>query len=90
MPDIGVPESRILFLNLLSAPEGIAAFKEEFPELRIVTAFVDEGLDARKYALRHSRTRLTIDLWSQDVETSEIDILEQMIRGESSDQLETK
>ena len=47
---LGIPESRILFLNLLSAPEGIAAFKEEFPELRIVTAFVDEGLDSRKYA----------------------------------------
>jgi uracil phosphoribosyltransferase len=37
-------------LNLLSAPEGIAAFKDEFPELRIVTAFVDEGLDSRKYS----------------------------------------
>lgn len=45
----GIPESRILFLNLICAPEGIAAFKEEFPELRIVTAFVDEGLDSRKY-----------------------------------------
>lgn len=48
--DEGIPESRILFLNLLSSPEGIAAFKEQFPELRIVTAFVDEGLDSRKYA----------------------------------------
>ena len=48
--DLGIPESRILFLNLLSAPEGIAAFKGEFPELRIVTAFVDEGLDSRKYS----------------------------------------
>ena len=47
---IGIPESRILFLNLICAPEGIAAFKDEFPELRIVTAFVDEGLDTRKYA----------------------------------------
>jgi uracil phosphoribosyltransferase len=45
----GIPESRILFLNLICAPEGIAAFKEEFPELRIVTAFVDQGLDSRKY-----------------------------------------
>jgi len=44
----GIPESKILFLNLICAPEGIAAFKEEFPELRIVTAFVDEGLDERK------------------------------------------
>jgi len=46
---LGIPEERILFLNLLSAPEGIIAFKEEFPKLRIVTAFVDEGLDHRKY-----------------------------------------
>lgn len=45
---LGIPESRILFLNLICAPEGIAAFKDEFPELRIVTAFVDEGLDKRK------------------------------------------
>jgi uracil phosphoribosyltransferase len=45
---VGIPESRILFLNLICAPEGIAAFKDEFPELRIVTAFVDEGLDSRK------------------------------------------
>jgi hypothetical protein len=45
----GIPEGRILFLNLLSAPEGIAAFKREFPKLRIVTAFVDEGLDSKKY-----------------------------------------
>lgn len=44
----GIPESRILFLNLICAPEGIAAFKDEFPQLRIVTAFVDEGLDAKK------------------------------------------
>jgi len=35
-------------VNLICAPEGIAAFKEEFPDLRIVTAFVDEGLDSRK------------------------------------------
>jgi uracil phosphoribosyltransferase len=46
--NIGIPESRILFVNLICAPEGIAAFKEEFPDLRIVTAFVDEGLDSRK------------------------------------------
>jgi len=47
----GIPESRILFLNLICAPEGIAAFKDEFPELRIVTAFVDEGLDSRKFVV---------------------------------------
>jgi hypothetical protein len=51
---IGIPEERILFLNLLSAPEGIIAFKEKFPQLRIVTAFVDEGLDSRKWSPQES------------------------------------
>ena len=44
----GVPENRILFLNLISSPEGLANFAKGFPEVRIVTSFVDEGLDAKK------------------------------------------
>lgn len=32
--DRGVAEDRIIFLNLISAPEGIAKFKELFPKLR--------------------------------------------------------
>lgn len=38
----GVPEERILFLNLIASPEGIRNFSTEFPKLRVVTAFVDE------------------------------------------------
>lgn len=38
----GVPEERILFLNLISSPEGIRNFATKFPKLRVVTAFVDE------------------------------------------------
>jgi uracil phosphoribosyltransferase len=38
----GVPENRILFLNLLASPEGIENFAKRFPELRIITAFVDQ------------------------------------------------
>lgn len=45
----GVPEDRILFLNLIASPEGINSFAERFPKLRVVTAFVDQGLDAKKY-----------------------------------------
>lgn len=45
----GVPEDRILFLNLIASPEGIEAFAKKFPKLRVVTAFVDEGLDEKKY-----------------------------------------
>jgi uracil phosphoribosyltransferase len=59
----GVPEERILFLNLIASPEGAQNFAQRFPRLRIVTAFVDEGLDEKKYAftiiLPSSKTSLT-------------------------------
>ncbi|KAK4989286.1 Uracil phosphoribosyltransferase, synthesizes UMP from uracil [Elasticomyces elasticus] len=45
----GVPEERILFLNLIASPEGAANFANKFPKLRVVTAFVDEGLDEKNY-----------------------------------------
>ena len=45
----GVPEERILFLNLIASPEGAQNFADKFPRLRIVTAFVDQGLDEKKY-----------------------------------------
>lgn len=45
----GVPEERILFLNLIASPEGIKRFATKFPKLRVVTAFVDEGLDEKKF-----------------------------------------
>lgn len=44
----GVPEERILFLNLIASPEGAANFSKKYPRLRIVTAFVDEGLNEKK------------------------------------------
>lgn len=44
----GVPEDRILFLNLLASPEGIENFAKKFPKVRIVTAFIDQGLDEKK------------------------------------------
>ena len=47
----GVPEDRILFLNLIASPEGVTSFAKRFPRLRVVTAFVDQGLDAKKYEM---------------------------------------
>jgi len=47
--DYGVPEDRILFLNLISCPEGIAAVVAKFPTLKIVTAEIDAGLDEKLY-----------------------------------------
>lgn len=45
----GVKENRILFLNLLAAPEGIQAFQDKYPEIRIITGGIDEKLDENKY-----------------------------------------
>ncbi|KAI9746439.1 MAG: Uracil phosphoribosyltransferase, synthesizes UMP from uracil [Claussenomyces sp. TS43310] len=45
----GVPEDHILFLNLIASPEGINGFAKRFPKLRVVTAFIDQGLDERNY-----------------------------------------
>ncbi|KAH9241816.1 hypothetical protein K456DRAFT_665624 [Colletotrichum gloeosporioides 23] len=47
----GVPEDRILFLNLIASPEGIKNFTSNFPKLRVVTAFVDQGLDEKNYII---------------------------------------
>lgn len=47
----GVPQNRILFLNVLASPEGIQVFKEKFPEIKIITGMIDEGLDEHKYVV---------------------------------------
>lgn len=47
----GVPEDHILFLNLIASPEGVQNFADKFPKVRVVTAFVDEGLNDKKYVL---------------------------------------
>eukprot|EP00271_Cylindrocystis_brebissonii_P010289 TRINITY_DN26443_c0_g1_i1.p1 TRINITY_DN26443_c0_g1~~TRINITY_DN26443_c0_g1_i1.p1 ORF type:complete len:521 (-),score=81.55 TRINITY_DN26443_c0_g1_i1:526-2088(-) len=41
----GVPESNIIFLNLISAPEGIHAVCKRFPKLKIVTSEIETGLN---------------------------------------------
>lgn len=53
----GVPEERILFLNLIASPEGVTSFASHFPKLRVVTAFVDKGLDEKKYVSLSSFNR---------------------------------
>ncbi|KAI5672219.1 hypothetical protein M9H77_12583 [Catharanthus roseus] len=41
----GVPESHIIFLNLISAPEGIHCVCKRFPSLKIVTSEIDQALN---------------------------------------------
>lgn len=47
----GVEEAKILFINLVSAPEGIEHVLTTYPGIRIVTAEVDEGLNDRAYII---------------------------------------
>ncbi|GHJ87229.1 hypothetical protein NliqN6_3631 [Naganishia liquefaciens] len=45
----GVKEEKILFLNLISSPEGLKTVCEKYPKMRTITAWVDEGLDEKRY-----------------------------------------
>jgi uracil phosphoribosyltransferase len=45
----GVSPDRILFLNLIAAPEGITTFNDKFPNVRIITGAIDESLDAHNF-----------------------------------------
>jgi uracil phosphoribosyltransferase len=47
--EMGVPEHAIIFINLIAAPEGIQALQRVYPDIKIITAAIDDGLDARKY-----------------------------------------
>lgn len=47
--DNNVREDRIIFLNLISAPEGIDAFVQKYPQIKIITGEIDGGLDDNKY-----------------------------------------
>ncbi|KAM6552515.1 hypothetical protein CsatB_013277 [Cannabis sativa] len=41
----GVPESNIIFLNLISAPQGIHVVCKRFPRIKIVTSEIESGLN---------------------------------------------
>lgn len=47
--DHGVPQSRIVFLNLVASPEGLEAMYQAYPEVKVVTAWIDESLNEQKY-----------------------------------------
>merc|ERR1719336_1149869 len=49
LKDAGVAEEAILFLNVLSCPEGLKAMAEKAPGVRILTAVVDERLNEQKF-----------------------------------------
>jgi uracil phosphoribosyltransferase len=47
--DKGVSEEHLVFVNLLSAPEGITAVRERYPSVRMVTSSIEEKLNENAY-----------------------------------------
>ena len=44
-----VNEDRIVFANMICAPEGLASVAKAYPKVKIVTACIDKGLNDDKY-----------------------------------------
>eukprot|EP00051_Salpingoeca_urceolata_P005815 m.77686 g.77686 ORF g.77686 m.77686 type:complete len:222 (-) comp14556_c0_seq2:95-760(-) len=49
--DAGVKQGSIIFLNIISCPEGLEALTSRFPEVAVVTAEVDSHLNEKKYII---------------------------------------
>jgi len=49
LKDAGVPESRIVFANVVSSPEGLRRLAKEAPGVRVVTCACDEKLNEQKF-----------------------------------------
>ncbi|KIK10959.1 hypothetical protein PISMIDRAFT_123570, partial [Pisolithus microcarpus 441] len=47
----GVPEERIIFINLIAAPEGLRRFCSKFPALRVITGWIDKGLNDKAFII---------------------------------------
>jgi len=44
-----IPPSKIIFCNMICAPEGLQAMAKAYPDVKIVTACIDECLNAEKF-----------------------------------------
>nr|CCC90208.1 putative uracil phosphoribosyltransferase [Trypanosoma congolense IL3000] len=49
--EYNVPQENIIFLNLISSPEGIRRYLGAFPRVNVVSAALDGALDERKYII---------------------------------------
>ena len=47
--EYGVDPARIIFANVICCPEGLERLAKEFPDVKIVTCFVDERLNESKF-----------------------------------------
>ena len=49
LKECSIPEEHIIFLNIVSAPEGIERVFSTYPSIRIVTCALDDCLNEDKY-----------------------------------------
>ena len=49
--EYGVDQSKIIFANVISCEEGIEAVFKVFPDIKIVTCFIDDGLNEDKFIM---------------------------------------
>ncbi|EJD35979.1 PRTase-like protein [Auricularia subglabra TFB-10046 SS5] len=47
----GVPEERIIFINLIASPEGLNNMCARYPRLRVITGWIDQGLNEKAYII---------------------------------------
>ncbi|EIW62273.1 PRTase-like protein [Trametes versicolor FP-101664 SS1] len=47
----GVPEERIIFVNLIASPEGLKNFCTKYPTTKVITGWIDEGLNEKAYII---------------------------------------
>jgi len=47
----GVPEERIIFINLIASPEGLKIFCSRYPALKVITGWIDQGLNEKAYII---------------------------------------
>ena len=47
----GVDEKNIVFANVISCPEGLACLAKQYPNIKIVTCWIDDGLNEEKFIM---------------------------------------
>ena len=47
----GVEERKIIFINLISCPEGVETFIKYAPKAKLITGFVDKELNTKSYII---------------------------------------
>lgn len=49
--EMGVAQEQIIFVSIISAPEGIDKIKREFPEIKVIIGVQDQGLTKDKFII---------------------------------------